>query len=88
MSFADVLLIDPMLATGHSSTEAVKRLRDKGATRIRFVTLLSSPEGIEYFHSENSDMPIYTAAIDEKLNEIGHIVPGLGDTGDRYFGTL
>ncbi len=85
---AEVLLIDPMLATGNSSSEAVKRLKENGARRIRFVCLVSCPEGITHFHAENPDVPIYTAAIDRGLNEIGYIVPGLGDAGDRYFGTL
>ncbi len=85
---ADVILIDPMLATGNSSAEAARQLRQQGATRIRFLSLLSAPEGIRRFQEVQPDIPIYTAAIDEKLNEIGYIVPGLGDAGDRYFGTI
>ena len=82
-----VIALDPMLATGHSSVAAVSRLRENGASNIRFVSLLAAPEGIEYFHSEHPDVPIYTAAVDEKLNDHAYILPGLGDAGDRIFGT-
>lgn len=82
-----VLALDPMLATGHSSAAAVTRLKEKGAEHIRFICLLSAPEGIEYFHKIHPDVPIYTAAVDEKLNSHAYIVPGLGDAGDRIFGT-
>ena len=82
-----VLALDPMLATGHSSAAAVTRLKEKGAENIRFVSLLSAPEGIEYFSKAHPDVPIYTAAVDEKLNEHAYILPGLGDAGDRIFGT-
>ena len=85
---ADVILIDPMLATGNSAAEATRQLREQGASRIHFLSLLSAPEGIKHFHEVQPDIPIYTAAIDEKLNEVGYIVPGLGDAGDRYFGTI
>jgi uracil phosphoribosyltransferase len=84
---ADVLLIDPMLATGHSSAEAARQLRSAGAQRIHFICLVACQEGIDHFHSENPDIPIYTASIDSHLNENAYIVPGLGDAGDRYFGT-
>ena len=84
---ADVLLIDPMLATGHSSAEAARQLRSAGARRIHFICLVACQEGIDHFHSENPDIPIYTASIDSHLNENAYIVPGLGDAGDRYFGT-
>lgn len=84
---ADVLLIDPMLATGCSSTEAAKQLRAAGATRIHFICLVACPEGIDHFCSLHPDIPIYTAAIDSHLNDNAYIVPGLGDAGDRYFGT-
>ena len=82
-----VLALDPMLATGHSSAAAVTRLKENGAENIRFVSLLSAPEGIEYFSKAHPDVPIYTAAVDEKLNEHAYILPGLGDAGDRIFGT-
>jgi uracil phosphoribosyltransferase len=82
-----VLALDPMLATGHSSAAAVTRLKENGAENIRFVCLLSAPEGIEYFSKVHPDVPIYTAAIDEKLNDHAYILPGLGDAGDRIFGT-
>ena len=82
-----VLALDPMLATGHSSAVAVTRLKENGASNIRFVCLLAVPEGIEYFSKTHPDVPIYTAAIDEKLNDHAYILPGLGDAGDRIFGT-
>ena len=82
-----VIALDPMLATGHSSSAAVSRLKENGASNIRFVSLLAAPEGIGYFHSEHPDVPIYTAAVDEKLNDHAYILPGLGDAGDRIFGT-
>ncbi len=81
------IVVDPMLATGNSVAAAVKRLKEKGAKEIRLVTLLSAPEGIMRFHKEHPDVPIFTAAIDSHLNDIGYIVPGLGDAGDRMFGT-
>ena len=82
-----VLALDPMLATGRSSTAAVTRLKENGASNIRFVCLLAVPEGIEYFSKTHPDVPIYTAAVDEKLNDHAYILPGLGDAGDRIFGT-
>ena len=82
-----VLALDPMLAPGHSSTAAVTRLKENGASNIRFVCLLAVPEGIEYFSKTHPDVPIYTAAVDEKLNDHAYILPGLGDAGDRIFGT-
>ena len=82
-----VLALDPMLATGHSSSAAVTRLKENGASNIRFVCLLAAPEGIEYFSNVHPDVPIYTAAVDEKLNNHAYILPGLGDAGDRIFGT-
>ena len=82
-----VIALDPMLASGHSSAAAVSRLKENGASNLRFVSLLAAPEGIEYFHSEHPDVPIYTAAVDEKLNDHAYILPGLGDAGDRIFGT-
>ncbi len=82
-----VLALDPMLATGHSSAAAVTRLKENGAENIRFVCLLAAPEGIEYFNKVHTDVPIFVAAVDEKLNDHAYILPGLGDAGDRIFGT-
>ena len=83
----DVFLIDPMLATGGSAIEAVSQLKECGATRLRFVCLIAAPEGVENLNRAHPDVPIYSAALDECLNEKAYIVPGLGDAGDRYFGT-
>jgi len=74
-----VLALDPMLATGHSSAAAVTRLKENGAENIRFICLLAAPEGIEYFNKVHPDVPIFVAAIDEKLNDHAYILPGLGD---------
>src|SRR6187551_334437 len=82
-----VLVLDPMLATANSAIAAVDRLKEAGAKNIRVVCLLAAPEGIEKFHGHHPDVHIWTAAIDEKLNDHGYIVPGLGDAGDRMFGT-
>jgi uracil phosphoribosyltransferase len=82
-----VIAVDPMLATANSSVAAITRLKQGGANNIRFLCLLAAPEGIETFQREHPDVPIYTAAIDEKLNEHSYIVPGLGDAGDRIYGT-
>ncbi|MTI86398.1 MAG: uracil phosphoribosyltransferase [Balneolaceae bacterium] len=82
------LLVDPMLATGGSASHALNFLKESGAKNIRFVSLISAPEGVERLQDDHPDVPIITAAIDEKLNEQAFIVPGLGDAGDRYFGTL
>lgn len=87
LSEADVILIDPMLATGCSSIEATQQLKESGAGRLRFVCLIAAPEGIEAYNEAHPDVPIYTASIDDKLDENSYIVPGLGDAGDRYFGT-
>ena len=84
---AEVILLDPMLATGHSAAAAVTALKGKGAAHVRFLCLVSCPAGIEHFHGQHPDVPIYTAAVDDRLNENGYIVPGLGDAGDRFFGT-
>lgn len=83
----EVLLVDPMLATGGSSVAAIQLLREKGAKNIRMVNLVAAPEGIEEVHKAYPDVDIYVAAIDEKLNDHKYIVPGLGDAGDRLFGT-
>jgi uracil phosphoribosyltransferase len=82
-----VILMDPMLATGNSACAAAGLLKARGARDIRFVCLLAAPEGIAQFEKEHPDIPIWTAAIDEKLNDHAYIVPGLGDAGDRMFGT-
>ena len=84
---AEVLLLDPMLATGNSACEASSILKAQGARSIQFLCVLASPPGIEQFHREHPDIPIVTAAIDPELDDHGYIVPGLGDAGDRYFGT-
>jgi uracil phosphoribosyltransferase len=81
------IVVDPMLATGNSVAAAVSRLKEKGAKDLRLVTLLSAPEGITRFHEAHPDVPVFTAAVDSHLNEHGYIVPGLGDAGDRMFGT-
>ena len=82
-----VIAVDPMLATGNSSVAAIDLLKDAGATNIRFLCLLAAPEGIARMQEAHPDVPIITASVDEKLNEHGYIVPGLGDAGDRMFGT-
>ena len=83
----DVLVVDPMIATGSTAIIAVRELKQAHPRSIRFVCLLAAPEGIEHFHDEHPDVPLYTAAIDEKLDDHGYIIPGLGDAGDRLFGT-
>jgi uracil phosphoribosyltransferase len=82
-----VIAVDPMLATGNSSVAAVDLLKQSGATNIRFLCLLASPEGVARMAEAHPDVPIVTAALDSHLNEKGYIVPGLGDAGDRMFGT-
>ena len=81
------IVVDPMLATGNSSAAAIKLLKDSGARNIRFLCLLAAPEGIRHMNAEHPDVQIVTASIDSHLNENGYIVPGLGDAGDRMFGT-
>jgi uracil phosphoribosyltransferase len=83
-----VVLLDPMLATGRSATEGATLLKAQGATSIQFICVVACEIGIEQLRSAHPDIPIYFAAIDPELNEFGYIVPGLGDAGDRYFGTL
>jgi len=83
----DAIVLDPMLATGNSAVAAVERLKETRPKSIRFVCLLAAPEGLANFHAHHPDVPVYTAAIDRQLNEHGYIVPGLGDAGDRLFGT-
>ena len=83
----EMLVVDPMMATGNSAIAAVHRLKETRPKSIKFVCLLAAPEGIASFHEEHPDVPIFTAAIDDKLDEHGYILPGLGDAGDRMFGT-
>jgi len=88
MNERDAIVIDPMLATGNSASAALTRLKERAAPRsIKFVCLLAAPEGIATLHQAHPEVPIYTAAIDRQLNEHGYILPGLGDAGDRIFGT-
>ncbi len=82
-----VIVVDPMLATGNSAAAAVSRIKEAGAVNVKFVCLLAAPEGIAAFGKAHPDVHIYTAAIDDHLNEHGYIVPGLGDAGDRLYGT-
>ena len=83
----DVVVVDPMLATGHSAVAAVERLKETHPKSIKFVCLLTCPEGLAAMDDAHPDVPIYTAAIDRELDEHGYILPGLGDAGDRIFGT-
>lgn len=87
MENRDVIVLDPMLATGNSAVAAVERIKQSKPRSMKFVCLLAAPEGIEAFHRAHPDVPIFTAAVDEYLNEHSYIVPGLGDAGDRLFGT-
>ncbi len=82
-----VIVVDPMLATGNSATAALSRIKEEGARNIKFVCLLAAPEGVKALSEAHPDVPIYTAAIDDHLNGHGYIVPGLGDAGDRLYGT-
>lgn len=82
-----VILLDPMLATGHSAAAAVARLKDEGAKNIRYVCLVAAPEGVKVMEELHPDVQVITAALDTKLNELGYILPGLGDAGDRLYGT-
>lgn len=87
MKDRDAIILDPMLATGNSAAAAVTRIKQTQPRSVKFVCLLAAPEGIKTLHEAHPDVPIYTAAVDEHLNEKGYIVPGLGDAGDRMFGT-
>jgi len=82
-----VIVVDPMLATGHSAASAITRLKQRGARTIRFLCLLAAPQGVDYLQQAHPDIDIYTASIDEGLDSHGYILPGLGDAGDRMFGT-
>lgn len=83
----EVFVVDPMLATGGSSTEAIKMLKEKGVKNIRFMCIIAAPEGVELMRKTHPDVDVYIGALDERLNSHGYIVPGLGDAGDRIFGT-
>ncbi len=82
-----VIVVDPMLATGHSAVAAIDRVRDMDATDIKFLCLVASPEGLNVFHEAHPDVPVYTASVDRRLDDRGYILPGIGDAGDRIFGT-
>lgn len=83
----DILVVDPMLATGNSSVAAIDLLKQAGATRLRFLCLLAAPEGVARMQEAHPDVPVITAALDTRLSDVGYILPGLGDAGDRMFGT-
>lgn len=83
----DFIIVDPMLATGGSAVEAINSLKKRGAKSIKFMCLIAAPEGVKVIQEQHPDVDIYIAALDEKLNDHGYIVPGLGDAGDRLFGT-
>lgn len=83
----DFIIVDPMLATGGSAVEAINSLKKRGAKSIKFMCLIAAPEGVKAIQEQHDDVDIYIAALDEKLNDHGYIVPGLGDAGDRLFGT-
>ena len=87
MGGRDAIVVDPMLATGNSAVAAVERLKETGPRSIKFVCLLTCPEGLRAFHGAHPDIPVYTAGVDDHLDERSYIVPGLGDAGDRLFGT-
>ena len=87
MGDRDAIVVDPMLATGNSAVAAVERLKETRPRSIKFLCLLTCPEGLKNFHSHHPDVPVYTAAIDSHLDEHGYIIPGLGDAGDRLYGT-
>ena len=87
MDERDVIIVDPMLATGNSAVAAIERIKTLKPKSIKFVCLLTCPEGIATMKAAHPDVPIYTAAIDRQLNDHGYILPGLGDAGDRIFGT-
>ena len=87
MGDRDAIVCDPMLATGNSAVAAVAKIKATGPKSIKFVCLLAAPEGLKTFHEAHPDVPVYPPAIDERLNDKGYILPGLGDAGDRLFGT-
>ncbi|HVH13378.1 MAG TPA: uracil phosphoribosyltransferase, partial [Longimicrobium sp.] len=83
----DFILLDPMLATGGSASAAAASLKRSGATRVRFVCLVAAPEGVQRMLDDHPDVHVYAASLDRELNDLGYILPGLGDAGDRLFGT-
>lgn len=83
----DVIVVDPMLATGGSASAAISFIKETGVTRVKLMCIIGAPEGVERMQKDHPDVPIYIAALDERLNENAYIVPGLGDAGDRIFGT-
>ncbi len=83
----ELIIVDPMLATGGSASAAIKFIKQRNCTHIKLMCLIAAPEGLERVHADHPDVPVYIAALDERLNEHGYIVPGLGDAGDRLFGT-
>ncbi len=87
MDERDAIVVDPMLATGHSASAAIERIKQVNPRSIKFLCLLAAPEGVKYLNKHHPDVPIYTAALDSHLNDHGYIVPGLGDAGDRMYGT-
>ncbi|MFQ5760774.1 MAG: uracil phosphoribosyltransferase, partial [Acidiferrobacterales bacterium] len=87
LSERPIIVVDPMLATGNSSIAAVQRIKEAGGKHIKFVCLLAAPEGVKGFQEAHPDVPIFTAAVDDHLNDHGYILPGLGDAGDRLYGT-
>ena len=87
MSDATVMVLDPMLATGGSASAALTKIKERGAKNIKLVCLVGAPEGVKRIEQDHPDVDVYLAALDEKLNDVGYIVPGLGDAGDRIFGT-
>ena len=87
MADRDAIVMDPMMATGNSAVAAVTRLKEAGPRSIKFVCLVACPEGLRHFHARHAEVPVYTAAVDSHLDARGYIVPGLGDAGDRLFGT-
>ena len=82
-----VIVVDPMLATGHSAVAAIDRVRNMDVTDVKFLCIVASPEGLKVFHDAHPDVPVYTASIDRQLDDRGYILPGIGDAGDRLFGT-
>ena len=88
LSDAEVLLVDPMLATGHSAASALTHLQEAGASRITLLSIIAAPEGVAHLTSQHPEIPCFCAALDDQLNSAAFITPGLGDAGDRYFGTL
>jgi uracil phosphoribosyltransferase len=87
MEDRDAIVVDPMLATGHSAAAAIERIKEVNPRSIKFLCLLAAPEGVKHLNETHPDVPIYTAALDSHLNDHGYIVPGLGDAGDRMYGT-